>query len=81
MFGKKHSNVHYRISVHPDYLGNVKLDFYEETILSSESLADPSLNYENTSAKLVKLKKKRLRRNFDNEKKTLKAIDTFFMKY
>ena len=79
-FRKKLSRNYYTVSTHPDYDKNwqFRLEFYEETELSSESLADPKLNYENTSARIVKLKKRKLRKEYDSEKKAHRAIDLFF---
>jgi len=79
-FRSKSSKNHYAVSSHPDYDNNwqIRLEFYEEIEIRSESLADPKLNYESTSARIVKLKKRKLRKEYDSEKKALRAIDIFF---
>lgn len=67
----------YSVSVRPDILEEVYLDFHEEVELNSESLADPTKNYQTTSERIVKLKKRNLRKTVENEK-VKKVIDNFF---
>ena len=76
IFKKKYQPNTYSITVEPDL--SIIINFYEQVEISSESLADPKKTYETTTGRIVKLKRKKLRKHFDDEDKALKAINNFF---
>jgi hypothetical protein len=75
---KSHLRNSYSVSVRLDIPEEIDLDFYEETEVSSESLADPTKNWETTTTRRVKLKKRKLRKIVENENKAKLVIDKFF---
>jgi hypothetical protein len=79
-FKKPNSKDSYDVSVRPDFPEEVKLVFYSEKEIKSETQSDPSKNYETTTGRYVTLKKKKLKREVENEQKAIKAIDAFFNK-
>jgi hypothetical protein len=56
------------------------LNFSVKQLIRGESLAEPKLNYQNTSSFLYKTKKFNLQKEVSNLQKAIKIIDSFFMK-
>lgn len=56
------------------------LNFSVKQLIRGESLAEPKLNYQNTSSFLYKTKKFNLQKEVINLQKAIKIIDSFFMK-
>lgn len=61
-----------------EYYVSIQFSGYE--VVSSESLADPSKNYQTTSAKMVKRKKVSINKEASNTKECIKYIDFIFNK-
>ena len=71
----------YNIAVSKDNQEIIILSFYEKREIRSILLADPRLNYQNTSARIVKHKKRELRwKECNNYDDAIKAIDKWFDK-
>jgi hypothetical protein len=69
----------YSVIVRPDFPTEVILNFYEEKEIKSESLADPKKNWRTDSGRIVTLQKKKIKmKDYENENKAKKAIDSFF---
>lgn len=57
----------------------IYLDFEEKKITNRESIADPKLNYKNTSAEYVTFKKRRMKmKEFNDYEQAIKAINKWF---
>jgi len=75
----KHPNsidVFYSIAVNE--AGKIYLNFYNKKIIKTQSLADPTKNYQTTSAYRFKSESKKLRNYYDNINKAKLAIDKYF---
>jgi hypothetical protein len=76
---KKYDPNHYSVGVPIENPNEVYLDFYEQKEKSSESLADPKLNYQNTSDRIVKFDKRKIKfKKFNSYESAIKAIDRWF---
>lgn len=75
---RSRTNNSYSIEVTAEEPNNVALVFYEEVEISSVSLADPRLAYQNTSARRVKLSKRRLNKTLSSYEEATRVIDKWF---
>lgn len=73
---KYSTDVFYTIAVNND--GKIYLNFNNKKIIKTQSLADPTKNYQTTSAYRFRTESKKLRNYYDNINKAKSAIDKYF---